>query len=116
MLLVRDSYDWVGNRVSGTHSLRASAAGVDERADGVGVVGVVRRQSSISHINAVVGNQRLEVVGNHLRLSLGHAGSILTLEQGGGGDGDERGGRDGGEGTHLDSCWDWLIWFGWLMD
>ena len=58
-----------------THSLRASAAAVDERGDGVGVVLEIDGQGLVGEQIAVVGDEVLEVGRNLLRVGRGHASS-----------------------------------------
>lgn len=93
-----------------TYDGRASAAGVDELADGVGVVGEVDGQVLVSGLVGVVVDERLEVVGDRLRLVIGQAGRRIVVAgirlvpldeaegRGDGRDGKEAG--EEGEGTH----------------
>lgn len=86
---------------SSAYRLRKRTAGVDQLANGVGVVVEVDGQGILSNGRIVVGDQGLEVVGDLLGIGLGHASSVVALEHVSGRDGDERRSSEGCEGVHL---------------
>ena len=94
-----------------TYRLGTGATGVNERADGVGVVVEGWAEVLGGALKGVGGDQLLEVVRDLLRLSLRHAVAGVTLDHWlweRGGESKERHGRKSSERTHLDVSY-WLL-------
>jgi len=91
--------------MSVTYSDGASAAGVDQLNDRVGVIGEISGEGVVRKLIAIVGDGLPEVRCNLLGILVVHASRSTTLESG---DSAGRKGSDGeADGTHLEI----LMWF-----